>query len=168
MKAAAGGIIVLTALIFVLSNCASAPKVKDGDTVKVHYVGRLEDGTVFDSSTAAQPLEFVVGSGSMIQGFDKGVVGMAVGESKTITLSPEDAYGNSREDRIMEVDRKQLPPDLNLIVGMELSGPGGFPVKVKAIADSSVTIDANHPLAGKTLVFDLKIVEVTAGGGTNP
>lgn len=167
MKVVAGGMIVLAALVFVLSNCASAPKVKDGDTVKVHYVGRLEDGTVFDSSTAAQPLEFVVGTGSMIQGFDKGVIGMAVGESKTITLPPEEAYGNAREDRIIDVDRKQFPPDLNLAVGMELNGPGGFPVKVKAIADSTVTIDANHPLAGKTLIFDLKLVEVTAGG-TNP
>lgn len=160
MKAfAMNSVLVIVALVLVLG-CSSTPVVKEGDKVKVHYTGTLEDGTEFDSSAGRDPLEFVVGSGQMIAGFDKGVVGMKVGEKKTITLTPEDAYGYPTEERVMEVDKSQFPADLQLEVGMELAGPGGFPVKVQAIGDSSVTIDANHPLAGKTLIFELELVEI--------
>jgi len=160
MKTVISGSILILVSMFLMLGCSSAPMVKDGDTVKVHYTGTLEDGTQFDSSVGRDPIEFVVGSGQMIGGFDKGVVGMKVGEKKTITLTPEDAYGYPSDERIMEVEKSNFPPDLALEVGMELSGPGGFPVKVMAITDSIVTIDANHPMAGKTLTFELELVEI--------
>jgi len=152
-------ILSMTAMFFIVG-CSSDPQVKEGDIVRVEYVGTLEDGSTFDSSEGRDPLQFTVGSGQMIPGFDKGVMGMKVGETKEITLAPEDAYGYPTDDRVMEVDKSQFPPDLELEEGMELVGPGGFPVKVKAISDSVVTIDANHPMAGKTLNFELTLVEI--------
>lgn len=160
MKTVLLGSAVVFISLFLMLGCSSAPTVKEGDTVKVHYTGTLEDGSQFDSSQGKDPLEFVVGGGQMIAGFDKGVLGMTVGEKKSITLGPEDAYGYPSDERIMEVDKSNFPPDLQLEVGMELSGPGGFPVKVMEITDSAVTIDANHPLAGKTLIFELELVEI--------
>jgi len=160
MKAVLLGSVAVLVTMFLMLGCSSAPTAKDGDTVKVNYVGTLEDGTQFDSSEGREPLEFVVGAGQMIAGFDKGVVGMKVGDKKTITIAPEDAYGFPSDERIMEVDKSNFPPDLELEVGMELSGPGGYPVTVKEITDSAVTIDANHPLAGKTLTFELELVEI--------
>jgi peptidylprolyl isomerase len=154
-------LLIMVSLFFMLG-CSSAPQVKEGDTVKVHYTGTLEDGSQFDSSAGKDPLEFVVGAGQMIGGFDKGVVGMMVGEKKTINIPPDDAYGYPSEDRIMEVPKDQFPPELELEVGMELAGPGGFPVKVQEITEDAVTIDANHPLAGKTLIFELELVEIVA------
>ncbi len=160
MKTLAMNVVLVIVSLFLMLGCSSAPQVKDGDTVKVHYTGTLEDGTEFDSSAGKDPLQFVVGAGQMIGGFDEGVVGMLVGEKKTIILTPDEAYGYPADDRIMEVDKSQFPPEMELEVGMELAGPGGFPVKVQAIGDSSVTIDANHPLAGKTLTFELEVVEI--------
>jgi FKBP-type peptidyl-prolyl cis-trans isomerase 2 len=159
-------VLVLVSMFLVLG-CSSTPKVKEGDKVQVNYVGTLDDGTVFDSSEGKAPLEFVVGGGQMIAGFDKAVLGMTVGEKKDITLTPDEAYGYPSDDRILEVDKSQFPPDLNLEVGMDLVGPGGFPVKVKEITDSSVMIDANHPLAGKTLHFAITLMAINPPGAVD-
>lgn len=160
MKVAAISAILILVSLFLVMGCSSPPQAKDGDTVRVHYTGTLEDGEQFDSSEGKDPLQFVVGSGQMIAGFDKGVVGMMVGEKKTITLTPDEAYGYPQDDRIQEIDRAQLPPDINPEAGMELMSPSGFPVKITAVSDSTVTIDANHPLAGKTLTFELELAEI--------
>jgi len=142
-------------------------KVKDGSNVKVHYTGKLTDGTVFDSSEGREPLAFTIGAGMMIPGFEKGVMDMAVNEEKTINILPEDAYGEIREDMVAEVPKSQLPPDMKVEKGQDLMSqtPDGqqMVVKVVDVKDGSIVVDANHALAGKELVFDLKIVEVTEG-----
>lgn len=138
--------------------------VKNGDTVRVHYHGRLTNGTTFDSSEGRDPLEFTVGSGQVIKGFDNGVVDMTIGEKRTLNIPVDQAYGPKNEELIMEFPKDNIPADLNPQVGMDLqmSNPQGqvFPVKVAAIGDSSITLDANHPLAGEDLVFDIELVEI--------
>ncbi|GAB4351874.1 MAG: peptidylprolyl isomerase [Gammaproteobacteria bacterium] len=134
-----------------------------GDTVRVHYTGRLDDGTVFDSSQGRDPLEFTLGSGQVIPGFDEAVTGMEVGESSTITIDPENAYGPRHEEMVQKVARSDIPAEIDLTVGMQLqaSGPGGeMVVTVVELSDETVTLDANHPLAGKALTFDLELVEI--------
>ncbi len=140
---------------------------KDGDKVKVHYTGKLENGEVFDSSrTGDKPLEFVVGSGQVIPGFDSGVKGLAANETKTITIPPEQAYGVKQEQLIFDVERSQLPEGLEPQVGQQLaiSGQDGrqAPVWITAVNDSKVTLDGNHPLAGKTLIFEIELIEINA------
>ena len=122
-----------------------------GDTVRVHYTGTLDDGSEFDSSAGREPLEFTLGSGQVIPGFDNAVAGMAVGDTKTVTMGPDDAYGQV-------VERGRIPPDIALEVGMLLSA-GGQRLQVTAFDDESVTLDANHPLAGKALTFALELVD---------
>ncbi|MET6995836.1 FKBP-type peptidyl-prolyl cis-trans isomerase [Chitinophaga defluvii] len=138
--------------------------VKNGDTVKVHYHGRLTNGTTFDSSEGRPPLEFQVGAGMVIKGFDNGVVDMKVGEKKTLNIPVDQAYGPKNEELIMDFPKGNIPADLNPEVGMELqmSNPEGqvFPVKVAAIGSEFITLDANHPLAGEALVFDIELVEI--------
>ncbi|MBC7893224.1 MAG: peptidylprolyl isomerase [Sphingobacteriaceae bacterium] len=140
-------------------------QAKSGDTVQVHYTGRLEDGSVFDSSDGRDPLEFQLGSGMVIPGFDQGLTGMTVGEKKTIHIPADEAYGPVNEEMILQIERAQIPPDLPLELGMQLNmhqdGNGQVvPVKVVEVTDESVTLDANHELAGKTLIFDLELVGV--------
>ncbi len=139
-------------------------KIKDGDNVKVHYTGKLSDGSVFDSSEGREPLAFTMGKGMMIPGFEKGVMGMQLNEEKTITLQPDEAYGEVREDMIAEVPKSQLPPDLKPQSGMELMSqtPDGHQlvVRVMEVKEDSIVIDANHQLAGKELTFDIKVVEI--------
>ncbi|MDE3249787.1 MAG: peptidylprolyl isomerase [Bacteroidota bacterium] len=139
--------------------------VKSGDTVKVHYHGRLTDGTTFDSSEGRDPLEFKVGSGQVIKGFDDGVTGMQVGEKKTIQIPVDDAYGPVNENMLVDFPRSNFPPDLVPEVGMQLNmtSPDGqvIPVIVTGVADDSVSLDANHPLAGEDLIFDLELVEIS-------
>jgi len=161
MKKATIALLALAALVWSLSGCSSTPTAKSGDTVKVHYTGKMDNDSVFDSSQGREPLQFVIGAGQMIAGFDQGVVGMKVGDKKTITLTPEQAYGQPSDERIVRVGKGQFPPDLQLTVGMQLQGPTGFPVTVKEIGADSVTIDANHPLAGKTLTFEVELMEIT-------
>lgn len=140
-------------------------QVKNGDTVKVHYHGRLTDGTTFDSSQGRAPLEFEVGAQQVIKGFDEGVLGMSVGEKKTIRIPAEDAYGSASEDKMIEFPRAQFPPDMKPEVGMQLSlrsqDGQDFPVVISAVMDDVVVLDANHPLAGRDLVFDVEVVEIS-------
>ncbi len=139
-------------------------QVKPGDTVKVHYHGRLTDGTTFDSSAGRQPLEFKVGSAMVIKGFDNGVLGMVVGDKKTIEIPAEDAYGQEDPQMLMDFPIDRFPSDMHPEVGMQLNMSNGsgqnFPVVIREIKGDVVTLDANHPLAGETLVFDLELVEI--------
>jgi peptidylprolyl isomerase len=140
-----------------------------GDTVSVHYTGKLEDGTVFDSSTGREPLAFTIGAGQMIPGFDKGVRGMALHEKKQLKLPPEDAYGQRDEKRILQVPIAKFGDDTSkLKVGMKvaLGSPTGqrIPATIAKIEKETVTLDANHELAGKTLVFDVELVSLKKAG----
>ena len=139
-------------------------QAKTGDTVKVHYTGTLDDGTVFDSSIQREPLQFTLGQQQMIPGFESGVLGMAIDESKTIKISSDEAYGPHHADRIIEIPRDQVPPDMKIEVGqqLELAGQDGgrVIVIVKELTEESVKLDANHPLAGQDLTFEIKLVEI--------
>jgi peptidylprolyl isomerase len=135
-----------------------------GDTVQVHYTGRLDDGTVFDTSEGRDPLSFTVGAGQVIPGFDDAVTGMAAGDSKTVRIGPDDGYGDRRDDLVLEVPKEQLPDGLDPVPGMELALRGedgrALPVRVADVGDAAILLDANHPLAGETLTFDLTVVAV--------
>jgi len=135
-----------------------------GDTVKVHYTGTLEDGTVFDSSIDREPLEFTIGEGKLIPGFEEAVVGMSQGESKTVEIPSDEAYGSYYEELVFVVERDQLPPDLQPEVGQQLQfqQEDGTIVTLTVIdvSELSVTLDANHPLAGKDLTFEIQLVEI--------
>ena len=141
-------------------------QVKKGDTVKVHYHGKLTDGSTFDSSEGREPLEFEVGGGMVIPGFDTGITGMAIGEKKTIQIPFDEAYGPKQEDMIMEFPKDRFPADLVPEAGMQLNMSNGqgqnIPVVITEVNEDSVTLDANHPLAGEELVFDLELVEIVA------
>ncbi|RMG59214.1 MAG: peptidylprolyl isomerase [Deltaproteobacteria bacterium] len=141
-----------------------ARQVKAGDTVKVHYTGSLEDGTVFDSSRERDPLEFTVGEGKLIAGFENAVIGMAVGESKKVNIPSEEAFGPHREELVLEVEKSMFPPHINPFEGQQLQIPQQdgrtVAVTVTKITDDKVTLDANHPLAGKDLIFDIEVVEI--------
>lgn len=139
-------------------------EAKQGDTVRIHYTGTLEDGTVFDTSQNRDPLEFTLGEGKVISGFEEAVEGMAEGEKKTAEIPSDDAYGPRRDDLVLTVAREQLPEDLEPDVGdqLEMRTQDGqtFPVVVAEVGDERVQLDANHPLAGKDLTFEIKLVEV--------
>ena len=139
-------------------------EVKDGDTVKVHYTGTLEDGTVFDSSKDRDPLEFTVGAQQVIPGFEQMVQGMNAGESKKETIPVDFAYGQARQELVLEVDKTSLPADIPLEPGLplQLSQADGsvIPVVIGSIAEDKVVLDANHPLAGKDLTFEIELVEI--------
>ena len=136
-------------------------QVKNGDTVKVHYTGTLADGTVFDSSLEREPLEFTLGAGQLIPGFEKTVLGMSAGESRTVTIPAEEAYGPYREEMVLEVPRTQLPADMQPQVGMQLQvgeeQGEGMVVQITQVSDTNITLDANHPLAGKDLTFNIQL-----------
>lgn len=139
-------------------------KVEKGSKVKVHYTGKLADGSVFDSSEGREPLEFEVGAGMMIAGFDKGVEGMSKDENKTIVIPAAEAYGEYNNELVFDISKNQLPPDLQPEIGMELMSqqPNGqqMVVTVKEVKDEGIVIDANHKLAGKELTFNVKVVEI--------
>ena len=141
-----------------------AEKVKKGDTIQVHYTGKFEDGKEFDSSLNRQPLQFEVGAGRVIKGFEDAVIGLQAGEKKTVTVSAEDAYGSFDENLLIEIPKKNVPEGVTPEVGMRLQlvnqqGQAAH-VVVTEILDRTVRLDANHPLAGKTLVFDLEVLEI--------
>jgi len=134
------------------------------NVVKVHYTGRLTSGEQFDSSEGREPLEFTVGAGQMIQGFDLAVEGMALNEKKTINLAPEQAYGPVFDQLISDVEKKNLPEGMEVSVGQDLyaTAPDGQQTRVVVtqVTDTHITVDANHPLAGKELEFDIEVVEI--------
>ncbi len=137
---------------------------KKGNRVKVHYTGKLQDGTIFDSSIEREPLEFVVGDGNMIKGFDKAVEGMQKGETVTANIPSSEAYGERRADMMVDVPIDQVPENINPAVGQQLSiqqaNGQAMPVVVTAVSDDKITLDANHPLAGKDLTFEINLVEI--------
>ena len=139
-------------------------KAKQGDTVHIHYTGRLDDGTVFDSSDGLDPLSFTLGQGQVIPGFEKAVEGMEEGEKSETRIPAEEAYGPRSEDLVMSVPRTQLPEDMAPQVGdqLEMSTADGqrVPVRVASTSDDAIEIDANHPLAGEALTFDLSLVKI--------
>jgi FKBP-type peptidyl-prolyl cis-trans isomerase 2 len=141
-------------------------QVKVGDTVRVHYTGTLTTGEQFDSSAGREPLEFEVGAGMMIKGFDDAVVGMQIGDKKTIQIVPAEAYGERREDMIIEFPKSNFPADLKPEIGMQLMMNNGagqqIPVTIVEILEEAVVLDANHMLAGKELVFDIEMVAIDA------
>ena len=139
-------------------------RVKDGDTVRVHYRGRLENGDVFDESAGGDPLEFTVGAQQVIGGFDEGVRGMTVGESKTVEIEPDDAYGPRVEQLISTVAREGMnlegEPEVGMSLVMNLPDGNQIPLTVTEVTETHVTLDANHPLAGERLLFDIELVEI--------
>lgn len=140
-------------------------QVKDGDTVKVHYTGKLtEDGTVFDSSREREPLEFTLGEGQLIPGFEEAVIGMEVGDNTTVDIESEDAYGARREDLELEVSKSDLPDNIDPQPGMQLQmqqkNGQAIPVQITEVENDYVKLDANHPLAGKDLTFDIELIEI--------
>ena len=139
-------------------------QAKNGDKVKVHYTGKLEDGTVFDSSLNDEPLEFTIGEGDLIPGFELAVVGMIPGDSKTEKIPADQAYGPHIDEMVMEVEREYMPTDFEPEVGQQLqvrqSDGEVIPVIITEVSDSSVTLDANHPLAGMDLIFEIQLVEI--------
>lgn len=140
-------------------------QVKSGDKINVHYTGKLTDGTLFDSSKGREPLEFQVGSGMVIKGFDEGVTGMIVGEKKTVHIPVSEAYGDVDSSYLAVFNKEEIPSDIPYEVGMQLNmhqdGTGEvMPVIVVEVTETTITLDANHPLAGKDLIFDLELVSI--------
>ncbi|MBI2543500.1 MAG: peptidylprolyl isomerase [Candidatus Aenigmarchaeota archaeon] len=137
--------------------------VKTGDTVKVHYTGTLDDGTIFDSSEEREPLEFEAGEGQMIQGFDNAVIGMKVGEEKEIKLQPSEAYGDYDPSLVHEIarDRLSVEPTVGMDIVMRTPSGGQVPGKITKVSDETVTVDLNHPFAGKVLNFKIRIVDIS-------
>lgn len=140
--------------------------VKSGDAVKVHYTGKLNTGDVFDSSEGAEPLAFTVGAGEVIPGFDQAMLGMQIGETKDVVIDPEQAYGNRIEELVQTIDRNQFnlgdaEPEIGMHIEMR-TPQGSIPLTITELTDSTVTLDANHLLAGETLHFSLTLVEIAA------
>ncbi len=138
---------------------------QNGNTVKVHYTGKLHDGSVFDSSIKRnEPLEFTLGQGNMIAGFEKAVLGMEVGQSKVADIPANEAYGQKTQDMIIEVPRKDVPANINPQVGQQLAIKQNdgrtVPVTVTEVTEEIITLDGNHPLAGKDLIFEIELVEI--------
>lgn len=139
------------------------PQAKAGDTVRIHYTGTLQDGSVFDSSQGRDPLEFTLGAGQVIPGFDTAVSGMEVGASRTVTIPAAEAYGARRDDMVLAVPRANVPPDMDPKVGDQLQvgqGQEQFLVTVAEVNEREVVLDGNHPLAGKDLTFALMLVSI--------
>jgi peptidylprolyl isomerase len=139
-------------------------KAKHGDTVRINYSGRLTDGTEFDTSAGREPLRFTLGAGQVISGLEEHVVGMETGSKSTVTIPAEDAYGPHRPEAVQTVDRASVPAEIDLQIGTQLQAqtPDGrmLPLTVIGVDDASVKVDANHPLAGKDLVFDIELVDI--------
>lgn len=139
-------------------------QAKSGDTVKIHYTGTLDDGTRFDSSKGREPLEFEIGSGQVIPGFDKAVEGMSIGEEKSVNIASDDAYGPHHAQMVQEVPKSALPQGLEPQQGMGLQAQGqdGQPINllVTEVGEDSITVDGNHPLAGENLNFDIELVDI--------
>jgi peptidylprolyl isomerase len=139
-------------------------EAKEGDNVKVHYTGKLDDGSIFDSSVDKQPLEFTIGQGRLITDFEQAVIGMVPGDSRTVNILSDNAYGPHHKEMVMVVERQNLPPDLEPRVDQQLQvqqeNGQEFVVTVTEVTDTTVTLDGNHPLAGKDLTFEIQLVEI--------
>ncbi|MGB5625580.1 MAG: peptidylprolyl isomerase [Woeseiaceae bacterium] len=139
-------------------------EAKSGDAVRIHYTGTLGDGTQFDSSAGRDPLEFALGGGQVIPGFDSAVTGMSVGDQKTVTIEPDDAYGQRHDQLVQQVPRDTLSDDIDPAVGMQLQSqsPDGqiMNLVIVEVAEESITLDANHPLSGQALTFAIELVEI--------
>jgi peptidylprolyl isomerase len=157
---------ILLVGVMLISGCVERA-AESGDTVRVDYTGKLLNGTEFDSSVDRGPLEFTIDSGRLISRFEQAVIGMKVGESKTITIPAEEAYGPRYKELVFEVDRSQFSDDAELEVGSVINfySPelGGLKAVVLAVAELTVTLDCNHPLAGQDLVFDIELIEIVEG-----
>ncbi|MDD5338382.1 MAG: peptidylprolyl isomerase [Dehalococcoidales bacterium] len=154
---------VILALLL-LTGCSGERVAEEGDSVTVHYTGSLEDGTVFDSSVGKDPLTFTIGAGTVITGFDAAVRGMKVGETKTVTLTPDQAYGEYNDGLIITLEISQIPSSINLELGenIPLQNNAGqvFVGKIIGIGLTTITVDANHELAGRTLIFEIELVSI--------
>ena len=141
-------------------------EAKVGDTVKIHYTGKLPDGTVFDSSKDGDPLEFKLGENMVIPGLEHAIIAMNEGEEKTASIPTAEAYGDRKQELVFKVERQSVPPDVELSVGLQLEIPQAdgnpFAVTVVQIDDDTITLDANHPLAGQDLIFEFKLIEVSS------
>jgi peptidylprolyl isomerase len=138
-------------------------QVKQGDKIRVHYTGRLEDGSEFDRSASDEPLEITVGENSVIEGFEQAVLGMTVGERKTVTIPPDQGYGPRRDEMMQEIDRSTIPEELELKLGARMEASGEetmLTLTVVEIGEKTVTLDANHPLAGKDLTFEIELLAI--------
>ena len=139
-------------------------EAKVGDTVTVHYTGSLDDGTVFGHASEDEPLEFTIGQKNILPSFEKAVIGMNEGDSKTVSIPPEDAFGEHRQDLVFDVEKSAIPSDVQLQQGAVLrvgsEAGDNFPVTVTNIGDKTVTLDGNHPLAGQVLHLDIKLIEI--------
>ena len=169
LKAAIFGLIspgreTIEGIDFSIGEIVIAKKVKKGDTIRVHYTGKLEDGKEFDSSLKREPLQFEVGAGSVIKGFEEAVIGLEQGEKKTVEVPPEKAYGERDDKLVVEMPQKSVPEEITPEVGMRLQLVNqkgqAVPVMITEVLEESIRLDANHPLAGKTLVFDIELVEI--------
>ena len=175
MRSKAGVLVIIAVIVAIIvagcaekdeSSASSIPAVtaKVGDTVQVHYTGSLEDGSVFDTSVEREPLQFTIGQGQMIPGFEQGVIGMQLGESKTITIPADQAYGPYNEELVEVVERDHLPADMEPEVGQRLQSTQAngqrIVVTIINVSGSNITVDANHPLAGKDLTFEIQLVEI--------
>ena len=152
------GFIMCGLMVWALPAVAGDRMAKDGDMVSIHYTGKLEDKTVFDTSDNREPLEFTLGEKNIIPGMNNAVRGMKAGESKTVSIAPEEAYGPYNDKLVFEVPTKNLPPGIK--AGTPLRDPQGNMVVVKEVKGEKSTLDANHILAGKTLIFDIKLVSI--------
>lgn len=141
-------------------------QAKNGDTVQIHYTGKLDDGTVFDSSSGREPLTFTLGAGEVIPGFEMAVVGMSIGDAKTERIEADQAYGGHMEEMILVVPRDNMPeemnPEIGMVVGLPTDEGDHMPAQIVDISEATITIDANHPLAGQALTFDLELVSITS------
>ena len=153
------GIILLTALL--VSGCGGI-QAETGDTVKVHYTGTLNNGTVFDTSIGREPLEFTIGQGQLISGFEQAVIGMKVGESKTINIPAAQAYGLHYDDLVLIMERSQLPDNIEVGQQLQMTQANGSVVVITIVdvSEETATVDANHPLAGQDLIFEIELVEI--------
>ncbi|MGD9413255.1 MAG: peptidylprolyl isomerase [Desulfobacterales bacterium] len=139
-------------------------KAKTGDTVKIHFTGKMQDDKVVETSKERGPLEFKIGEGNVISGLEQGIIGMQVGDKKTLTISPQEAFGVPRQELMVELNKDEIPEGIKLAVGIHLdiqaSDGQTFKVKVVDVKEDTITLDANHPLAGVTLIFDVELIEI--------
>lgn len=149
---------------FPIGEIVIAKRVKKGDTIRVHYTGKLKDGKEFDSSLNREPLQFEVGAGSVIKGFEDAIIGLEQGEKKTVEVPPKKAYGDRDDNLVIEMPQKSVPDEITPEVGMRLQLVNqkgqAVPVMITEVQEESIKLDANHPLAGKTLIFDIELVEI--------